>query len=74
MDGVLGLDMAGALEANEEIVEAPELVAKIEALLQERLLAKKEKNYARSDAIRNELKEKGILLEDSPTGTTWRRA
>ena len=46
----------------------------IEAKIAERIQAKKDKNYALADAIRNELKEQGILLEDTPTGTTWKRA
>lgn len=46
----------------------------INALIEERLVAKKNKDWARADAIRNKLKEKGILLEDTPTGTTWKKA
>jgi len=46
----------------------------IEALLAERTAAKKEKNYARADEIRSFLAEKGIVLEDTPTGTKWTRA
>ena len=45
----------------------------IEALINARLEAKKNKDWARADAIRNELKEQGIILEDSPQGTTWKR-
>jgi cysteinyl-tRNA synthetase len=45
----------------------------IENLIQERLNARKEKNFAKSDLIRNELAENGIILEDGPQGTTWRR-
>lgn len=45
----------------------------IEELIVERAEAKKNKNYARADEIRNELTDKGIILEDSPTGTTWKR-
>ena len=39
-----------------------------------RLAARKEKNYTEADRIREELKAKGIVLEDTPGGTTWRRA
>ncbi len=47
--------------------------ADIDALVAERSLAKKQRNFARADAIRNELLEKGILLEDSKDGVRWKR-
>jgi cysteinyl-tRNA synthetase len=59
---------------------APELVtnlalsdAEIEALVAERTQAKKSRNFARADAIRNDLLGKGILIEDSKDGVRWRR-
>ena len=48
--------------------------AEIESLIAKRAEAKKNKDWATADAIRNELKDKGIVLEDSPTGTTWKKA
>ncbi len=45
----------------------------IEKLIIERIEAKKSKDFARADAIRDELAATGIELLDSPTGTTWRR-
>ena len=45
----------------------------IDALVAERTLAKKQRNFPRADAIRNELLEKGILLEDSKDGVRWKR-
>jgi cysteinyl-tRNA synthetase len=45
----------------------------IEALIAERLQARTDKNFVRSDEIRDELKAKGVVLEDSKGGTTWRR-
>ncbi|WP_297927077.1 cysteine--tRNA ligase [uncultured Agitococcus sp.] len=47
--------------------------AEIDALIQARADAKKAKDFARSDKIRADLLAKGIILEDSRQGTTWRR-
>ena len=47
--------------------------SEIEALIAKRAEAKKNKDWATADAIRNELKEKGIVLEDGPNGTTWKK-
>ncbi len=44
----------------------------IEELIEERISARKEKNWARADEIRDELDEKGIVLEDKAEGTIWR--
>lgn len=46
----------------------------IEDLIQARLTAKKHKNFSEADAIRKQLAEAGIVLEDTSQGTTWRRA
>lgn len=46
----------------------------VEGLIQARLTAKKNKNFAEADAIRKQLADAGIVLEDTPQGTTWRRA
>ena len=46
----------------------------VEALIAERAEAKAQKNFARADAIRAELLAQGVVLKDSPTGTTWERA
>jgi len=47
--------------------------ADIDALVTERTRAKQQRNFARADAIRNELLDKGILLEDSKDGVRWKR-
>lgn len=45
----------------------------INSLIAERLNAKKAKDWGKADAIRNQLKEHGIILEDTPQGTTWKK-
>ena len=59
---------------------APELLARqslsdeaVDALVAERTLAKKQRNFARADQIRNELAEKGVVMEDSKDGVRWKR-
>ncbi len=47
---------------------------RIDGLVMERDAAKKARDFATADRIRDELKAEGILLEDGPAGTTWRRA
>ena len=57
------------LEQEEELLDAD-----IEALIRERADAKKAKNFARADEIRDELKNRGIILEDTREGVKWKRA
>ena len=47
---------------------------KIEEMIGSRIEAKKSKNFAEADAIRKQLADAGVILEDTPQGTTWRRA
>jgi len=70
-DQVLSLNLTVALP--EEEVDA-ELAAFVEAKIAERAQAKKEKDFAKADAIRGELLEKGIVLKDTREGTQWSRA
>jgi len=46
---------------------------KIKKLIEEREEARKKKNWVESDQIRDKLKKKGILLEDTPEGVRWKR-
>jgi cysteinyl-tRNA synthetase len=66
MDRVFGLDLL-------RVEEKKTLDSDIEALIQERLDARKNKNFTRADEIRDILKTRGILLEDGPDGTRWKR-
>ncbi len=47
---------------------------RIQALIDERAAAKKNRDFARSDAIRDQLASEGVLLEDTPQGVRWKRA
>jgi len=42
-------------------------------MVAERTQAKKQRNFARADTIRNELAEKGVVIEDSKDGVRWKR-
>ncbi len=63
-------DVLGIITEKEEEM----LDSDIEALIEERQAARKAKNFARADEIRNELLEKGIILEDTRQGVVWKRA
>jgi cysteinyl-tRNA synthetase len=45
----------------------------IDDMLAQRAAARKNRDFARADRIRDELQERGIILEDTPQGTVWRR-
>lgn len=74
-DEVLSLNLTTAHAAKEADngVDA-ELESYISAKLEERKAAKKEKDFAKADAIRNELLEKGIVIEDTREGVKWKKA
>ena len=72
--------LAWAEQNGRQAEIAPELRARmalsdaeIEALVEERTRAKKMRNFARADAIRAELAEKGVVIEDSKDGVRWKR-
>ncbi|HIK07750.1 MAG TPA: cysteine--tRNA ligase [Trichormus sp. M33_DOE_039] len=67
---VLGLE---ATPDDENLTQVGLSDAEIEDLIQQRQEARKTKNFAESDRIRNELQAQGITLIDSPQGTRWHR-
>ena len=58
---VLKSEKAGEVSADE-----------MEALIAERIAARKSRDFARSDAIRDDLKARGVILEDTAQGTRWK--
>ncbi|MGN7409573.1 cysteine--tRNA ligase [Sporosarcina sp. SAFN-010] len=63
--GVLGLPFKEKDELHDEAIDQ---------LIEERLEARKNRDFARADAIRDELKDQGILLEDTAQGVRWKRS
>lgn len=71
-DKVLSLDLTKCISAkNEAALVDKELETYISDMIAKRAEAKKNKDFAVADSIRDELKEKGIVLKDTREGTTW---
>ncbi len=62
------IDTVLAFEQKQEMIDAD-----IEALIEERTQARKNKDFAKADEIRDELLEQGIILEDTAQGVKWKR-
>jgi cysteinyl-tRNA synthetase len=82
LGGILGLlhsEPAAWLATRSELTGSGPAAAEnldseeIDRLVQARIAARKSRDFAASDRIRDELAAKGVVLEDGPTGTTWRR-
>ena len=76
-DQVLSLGLLSAADENPSEQETNgadnELTAYVEEMIAKRAQAKKEKDFAKADAIRNELLEKGIAIKDTREGVVWER-
>jgi cysteinyl-tRNA synthetase len=69
--GSSALQAGSATMSGEAVVTSRE---EIERLIKARLVARKAKNFKEADRIRDDLKARGVILEDGPKGTTWKRA
>src|SRR5262245_35339582 len=67
VDSVLGIP---AREAGQEI--SPELQARVDELIKQRHAARRDRDFARADQIRDELAAEGVILEDTAQGTRWK--
>lgn len=70
-DKVLSLSL---LDGRQEAQHSDDEAAEIEALIAKRAQARKEKDWATADAIRDELNARNIIVEDTPQGIKWRKA
>ena len=72
--GTLGLSQEGYFERKKArwLKKGILTPAEIEAVISQRNLARQQKNWAEADRIRDELQSKGIVIEDTPTGTVWK--
>jgi len=54
-----------------EVEDSSDIAATVEGLLEQRLAARANKDYAEADRIRDELTAMGVVIEDGPDGTRW---
>ncbi len=73
MDSVLGLGLSD-LRREELPLVSTEFAEQVDSLIKERAEAKKEKNWAKADSVRDQIKALGVIVEDSASGTTWKIA
>jgi len=71
---LLGVEEVMGIMGLKELKGGLELDVEVERLIRERDRARKEKNWAKADSIRDKLSQMGIRLEDTPYGTRWRRS
>ncbi|MBQ6575544.1 MAG: cysteine--tRNA ligase, partial [Lachnospiraceae bacterium] len=73
-DSVLGLKLLEKTENENAPAVDPELAAYVEEMIAKRAEAKKAKDFALADSIRDELKEKGVVIKDTREGARWNLA
>ena len=71
--GILQMAPSDYLQGNLGGEEGNDLAAKVEALIEQRNTARANKDWPMADAARDGLNEIGVVLEDGPSGTTWRK-
>jgi len=69
LEAINGFDSVFGLLKREELI----LDEEVKSLIEKRVNARKEKDFKLADQIRRDLEEKGIILEDTPQGTKWKR-
>ena len=67
------LNGAGTADASVDSHAGDPEAAEIDALVAERTAAKKNKDFAKADEIRNQLTARGVIIIDTPNGPTWKR-
>jgi cysteinyl-tRNA synthetase len=63
-----------ALRAREEEIDDPEFADWVEEQIEARSQARAERDFALADTLREELEARGVVLEDTPSGTRWKRS
>ncbi len=70
--GALGLELDPDRRRSPGDARGASATAEIDELVRRRDAARKERDYAEADRLRDELADRGVVLEDAPTGTVWR--